>query len=340
GKVQTLGLVTPLPLGQQQNLPPSRMAFIRLLRLPNLVIVFLTQFIPYWFALRPAILRAGGIPVLTERLFAYIAAATVLTTLAGYILNDYYDQNIDSINKPDRVVWGRYLPRSMALVLYAVIVTVAHFFAFLADHHLRPANHWPLWVFPGVSFLLFLYAWQLKCTAVMGNFLVSLLCGVVPIILLLPEERPLWLSAFQQPEAMQQAIGLIWLYGLFAFMTNLLREQIKDMEDFSGDAACGCMTLAVLKGPRFAKKPAAFTSLIVTVLIGLLLFFWQQTHAPEWQIVAGAALLFLPALFTTLAIYFAKAKRDFSRASMLVKIIMFTGLFLLLRDFDFLQALK
>lgn len=316
------------------------MAFIRLLRLPNLVIVFLTQFIPYWFALRPAILQAGGIPILTEQVFGYIVAATVLTTLAGYILNDFYDQNIDSINKPDRVVWGKYLPRSMALVVYAVIVTIAHFFAFLIDHHLQPTNHWPLWVFPGVSFLLFLYAWQLKCTAVMGNFLVSVLCGVVPIILLLPEERPLWLASYQQPEAMQRAIGLIWLYGLFAFITNLLREQIKDLEDFSGDAACGCMTLAVLKGPRFAKKPAAFTALLVTVLIVFLLFFWQETAAPGWQIIAGGVLLLLPALFITVAIYSAKGKRDFTRASALVKVIMFAGLFLLLRDFEFLSFLK
>jgi len=315
------------------------MAFIRLLRLPNLAIVFLTQFLPYWLALRPAILKAGGIPVLTEQMFGLIAAATVLTTLAGYILNDYYDQNIDSINKPNRVVWGRYLPRSMALIVYAGIVTAAHFLAFVIDHQLQPANHWPLWVFPGVSFLLFLYAWQLKCTAVMGNLLVSLLCGVVPVIMILPEDRPIWLASFQQPEEMQRAVGLIWLYALFAFITNLLREQIKDLEDFAGDSACGCMTLAVLKGPRFAKKPAGFTALTVSILICFLLFFWQQTGAPDWQLAAGVLLLLLPALFTTFAVYWAKEKRDFTRASALVKIIMFAGLFLLLRDFDFASPL-
>ncbi len=309
-------------------------AFIRLLRLPNLGIVFLTQFLPYWLALRPAILKAGGIPVLTEQTFSLIALATVLTTLAGYILNDFYDQNIDSINKPNRVVWGRYLPRSMALIVYAGIVTAAHFLAFIIDHKLQPANHWPLWVFPGVSFLLFLYAWQLKCTAVMGNLLVSLLCGVVPVIMILPEDRPIWLTSFQQPEEMQRALGVVWLYALFAFITNLLREQIKDLEDFAGDSACGCMTLAVLKGPRFAKKPAGFTALTVSILICFLLAFWQQTGAPDWQLTAGVLLLLLPALFTTVAVYSAREKRDFTRASALVKIIMFAGLFLLLRDFD------
>lgn len=308
------------------------LAFVRLLRLPNLVIVLLTQLVPYWFALRPAILKAGGIPVLTEWTFGLIAAATVLTTLAGYVLNDYYDREIDVINKPDRVFWGRYLPPSAGLVFYSSLVVVVHGVAFFLDRELRPANHWPLWVFPGVSFLLFLYAWQLKCTPIVGNFLVSLLCGVVPIIILFPEERPIWITSFIQPEAIQQTVALVWLYGIFAFFTNLLREQIKDLEDFQGDAACGCITLAVLKGPRFAKKPAAFVGLVVVMLIAFLLYFWQQTEAPGWQIIAGVVLLLLPAIFATVAIYRAGNKRDFNRASILVKIIMFFGLFLLLRS--------
>ncbi|MBK7936027.1 MAG: geranylgeranylglycerol-phosphate geranylgeranyltransferase [Lewinellaceae bacterium] len=308
------------------------LAFVRLLRLPNLAIVFLTQFVPYWFALRPAILRANGIPVLSGRTFGLIAAATVLTTLAGYVLNDYYDREIDALNKPDRRFWGNYLPAPMALTAYSALVIVVHGLAFLIDRELRPPNHWPLWVFPAVSFLLFLYAWQLKCTAVIGNLLVSFLCGVVPVIILLPEERQIWLTSFIQPVEVHQAVALVWLYGIFAFITNLLREQVKDLEDFAGDAACGCATLAVLKGPRFAKKPAGFTGLIVSILIGGLLYFWQQTGAPNWQIGAGALFLLLPALFATAAIYRAEVKKDFSRASLLIKIIMFAGVFLLLRS--------
>lgn len=308
------------------------LAFVRMLRLPNLAIVLLTQLVPYWFALRPAILKAGGIPVLTEWTFGLIAAATVLTTLAGYVLNDYYDREIDAINKPDRYFWGRYLPASMALTFYSALVVVVHGLAFFLDRELNPANHWPLWVFPGVSFLLFLYAWQLKCTAIIGNLLVSLLCGVVPIILIFPEERTIWLTSFIQPDAVQQAVGLVWLYGIFAFFTNLLREQIKDLEDFQGDAACGCATLAVLKGPRFAKKPAALAGAAVSGLIAFLLYFWQQTKAPDWQIASGVLFLFLPALFSTVAVYRATGKSDYNRISILVKIIMFAGVFLLLRS--------
>lgn len=302
-----------------------------MLRLPNLVIVFLTQYIPYWYALRPALLKAGGIPLLTEHSFILIASATVLTTLAGYILNDYYDRFIDAMNKPKRAVWGRVLPPSFALFFYAVVVGMAHYLAFLIDRELKPGDHWPLWVFPGISFLLFLYAWVFKCTAVLGNLLVSFLCALVPVVMLFPEQRAIWLTSFIDPDAVHQAVALVWLYALFAFLTNLLREQIKDLEDFQGDAACGCNTLAVLKGPRFAQKPAGMTGLFLAVFISFLLVFWQQTGAPDWQLGAGTIFLLLPAIFATITVYKAEGKSDFSRASFLVKIVMFSGVFLLLR---------
>ncbi len=302
-----------------------------MLRLPNLLIVYLTQYVPYWFALRPALLKAGGIPLLTGRTFNLIAAATMLTTLAGYILNDYYDRNIDAMNRPRRAIWGRVLTPFFALILYALVVGSAHWLAFLIDQELQPRDHWPLWVFPGISFLLFLYAWVLKCTALVGNLLVSVLCALVPVVMLLPEQRAIWLSSFVQPDTIQQAVALVWLYALFAFLSNLLREQIKDLEDFQGDAACGCNTLAVLKGPSFAKKPAGMTGLLLSLFVGLLLVFWHQTGAPDWQVGAGTLLLLLPALFTTFILYRAQGKPDFSRASLLVKIVMFAGVFLLLR---------
>jgi 4-hydroxybenzoate polyprenyltransferase len=307
------------------------LALIRTLRLPNLIIVFLTQYIPYWFVLRPAILKAGGIPALTEQTFLYICSATILVTYAGYVLNDYYDRSIDLVNKPKRVVWGRVLPAGFALVLYTAVVVAAHVLAFLVDQALAPSNRWPLWVFPSVSFLLFLYAWQMKCSAILGNLLVSLLCALVPIIVLLPEERAIWLCSYYRPETIHQAVGLVWVFALFAFLTNLLREQIKDMEDLEGDAACGCMTLAASRGIFYARKPAAATAFTLSILMAFLIFFWYQTGVPDWQVYAGIVGLLLPILATTVLVGRAKSKKDFTLASALVKLVMVLGLFMLIR---------
>ena len=46
--------------------------------------------------------------------------ATVLIAASGYIINDYYDIKIDLVNKPERVVIGRYIKRRWALVIHQV----------------------------------------------------------------------------------------------------------------------------------------------------------------------------------------------------------------------------
>ena len=301
------------------------------LRLPNLVLVFLTQAIPYWCVLRPAIVKAGGIPVLNERTFGLLALATVLTTLAGYIINDYFDREIDLLNRPNEVVVGKWISPHVILVFYWLLqatITLTSYQLYL--HMPKPHTNWSLWLFPAVSFLLFLYAWQLKCTPFVGNLLVALLCGVTPLIMLIPESRPLWLASFPFPTEIRAAMGIVWMYGLFGMITNLFREQIKDLEDVQGDAACRCNTTPVLRGVRFAKKTAGLTGIVVCMLMVLLLIFWQDNMNQEWRIAAGVILLLFPAIVSMFLVFSAKDKRDFSRASLALKITMLSGIFLLL----------
>ncbi|MCC6410613.1 MAG: UbiA family prenyltransferase [Saprospiraceae bacterium] len=295
--------------------------------------VLATLGLPYWLVLRPAILKAGGIPVLTERSFGLLAAATVLTTLAGYWINDFYDVEIDAINKgKKRSVTGRFLGPNGLLFLY-LAATIGVFALSIALYLALsiPGMVWPLWVFPLVSTLLFLYAWQIKCTPLFGNLLVALLCGVVPLLCLLPEGRPLLLSSLKQPVALQEAVSLVWMYAMFAFVTNLWREQVKDLEDFEGDAACGCHTLPVLRGLGYAKKPAAVTGISVAMLIVILLYFWFETGANLLQVASGVVFLLLPSLAGSMLLLRARSKKHFSHASLIIKILMLAGMVLLLR---------
>jgi len=106
---------------------------------------------------------------------------------------------------------------------------------------------------------------------------------------------------------------------------------VKDLEDFSGDAACGCNTLAVIKGRAFARKPAVITGVLVTVLTGVLIKYWSETAAPLWQIQAGVVVLLLPAAVVTVLLAFARTSAHYAYASALIKIIMFSGTILLIR---------
>ncbi len=301
------------------------------LRLPNLVLVFLSLALPYWCVLHPAIAHTGGIAVLNERSFGLLALATVLTTLAGYIINDFFDYKIDAINRPNERVVGKYVPLPVVLGLYGLLlVAVTYVAAQLAATLPDPQGQRLFWLFPAVSALLFLYAWQLKCMPFVGNLLVALLCGITPLILLIPEDRPLWLASFTHPQATREAVMLMWLYGIFALVTNLFREQIKDLEDAQGDAACGCNTTPVQRGIRFAKKTAGVTGILTCSLLVFLMAFWQDRLHQEIRLLAGVLLLLFPAMLSTFLVFSAKEKRDFSRASLLLKITMLSGIFLLL----------
>jgi 4-hydroxybenzoate polyprenyltransferase len=304
---------------------------ISFLRLPNLVLVFLSLAIPYWCVLHPAIARTGGIAVLDERGFGILALATVLTTLAGYVINDFFDHKIDAINRPDELVVGKYLPPIVVLVLYALVLGGVTYlsYQFLALFPGQMGQN-VFWLFPAVSVLLFLYAWQLKCMPFIGNLLVAFLCGITPLILLIPEDRPLWLASFSHPRDIREAVGLVWLYGLFAFVTNLFREQIKDLEDAQGDSACGCNTTPVQRGIRFAKKTTGLTGLLLCALVVFLMVFWQDRLQQEARISAGVLLLLFPTVVSTFLVFSAKDKRDFSRASLALKVTMLAGIFLLL----------
>jgi 4-hydroxybenzoate polyprenyltransferase len=309
-----------------------------LLRLPNLLLVFLCQWLPYWWIVRPALLRAGALPVLTERTFGLLAWATVLTTLAGYIINDVFDYPQDLINRPRRTVIGRWVPVWAGVALYALVLATALYAGVLLGRELPPEpgtrwRLWPFWLFPAVSALLFLYAWKLKCTPLWGNVLVALLCAVVPLLVLWPEQRPLRLAAAQGGTALvEAAAALVWVYGGFAFATTLLREQIKTLQDVEGDAACGCATLPVRRGVRFARIPAMLTGLALSVLLLLLLVWWQQRGAAVGQLLAGALLLLLPTVLATAALAGGPDRRAYRRASLLVKAVMLAGVVLLLPD--------
>lgn len=305
------------------------LAFPRLLRLPNLAILLLAQWIPYWLVLRPAILQAGGIPVLDERRFGLLAANTLLAAMAGYVINDYFDRDMDAINRPGRVVVGSIISPGFALFLYWFLLALSTYFSLRLFLELpEPRSHWPLWVFPAVSAGLFLYAWGLKCTPVLGNLLVALLCGIAPVLPLLPEDRALWLTSFSSPGRIHEAVSLVWFYALFAFVVNLFREQVKDLADFSGDGACGCNTLAVVRGPRTARVHAGFSGLAAAVLMAILLYYWWETGAPYWQFAGGFVLLWLPTLLLSLSLFRANTREHFTFAGGLIKLVMLAGVLL------------
>jgi 4-hydroxybenzoate polyprenyltransferase len=82
-------------------------AFFRLIRLPNLLIVAATQILIRYSIISPLLAQGNMSLQLPNGLFAMLVLATVFTTAAGYVINDYFDRKIDRVNKPSAVIVGK-----------------------------------------------------------------------------------------------------------------------------------------------------------------------------------------------------------------------------------------
>ncbi len=197
--------------------------------------------------------------ILVESSIFLIVLSTVLIAAAGYVINDYFDVKIDLINKPDRVIIGRYLKRRVAMTTHQIFNVLGCLIGFWV-------NKWVFLVSLSSVTLLWLYASYFKKRPFIGNFIVSLLTGLSLIILTVyyPQNRP-----------------LVILYAMFAFGISLIREIIKDMEDVRGDASHGCRTLPIVWGiPR--TKTALYLLIALFIPSLFIAAHWLETsNSPD-----------------------------------------------------------
>ena len=92
--------------------------FLKLIRVGNLAIVGLTQYMAAIFLGNRIV---SWIETAQDPKLAILIISTLCIAAAGYIINDYYDIKIDYINKPNRVLVGRVLKRRVAMVSHIAL---------------------------------------------------------------------------------------------------------------------------------------------------------------------------------------------------------------------------
>lgn len=272
-------------------------AFINLLKLirwRNLLIIILTQYAAAYFLISSAELAE----VLLDLNLLILVLCTTFIAAAGYVINDYYDIKIDYVNKPDRVVVGRFFKRRAIIILHATF----NFIGILGGFWLS----WEIGLVNSLAAgLLWLYSNLLKRLPLFGNISVALLTGMSVFIVYIFYRESLFLFA---------------AYASFAFFISLIREIIKDMEDIEGDRKFDCKTLPLVLGIRKSKIVVYFISFTFLVAVALLL----QKEQKFWWVLSG---LFLVLSWLNYKLLIADKVRDFSKISSLSKQIMILGLF-------------
>lgn len=103
-------------------------AFFRLIRWPNLLFIAITQSLFYYCIYVPMLLH---FPTMADQfLFFILVISSVFIAAAGYIINDYFDIQIDIINRPERMVINRFIKRRWAIVWHMILSFIGIFLSF------------------------------------------------------------------------------------------------------------------------------------------------------------------------------------------------------------------
>jgi 4-hydroxybenzoate polyprenyltransferase len=112
-------------------------------------------------------------------------------------------------------------------------------------------------------------------------------------------------------------------FALFAFLTNLIREIIKDVEDFEGDIAYGRNTVPVVIGVLSAKI-VSICLIIVTII--LLYITWHFFISDTITLIYLSVAIVLPLLYVIYNLIRNSGKKKLHFASRIMKIIMLSGI--------------
>lgn len=292
------------------------MAYLKIIRPVNLLLIILVQciikfglFIPY-----------NAETALSISEFFLLVFSTVCIAAAGNVINDIYDYEIDQINKPNKVLIGKKLSEKTAYNYYFMLTIIGVLAGFLLANILgRPGL---AAIFVVVSALLFIYSSQLKSILLVGNMLVSAMVAFSLLIVLVFDIFP----AIDGAQTLQQTkvSKIVLHFAIFAFVMNLIRELVKDLEDVNGDKKGGISSLAIVLGRDRAGSVIFFISGLF--LTAILIYMYKLLYMHQFLLIYFMLLIVAPLLFFCIKIWSAKTQKEYAFLSLLLKLIMFTGL--------------
>ena len=300
------------------------MAFIRMIRLSNLLFITLTQLLFQYCIILPLFRSKDLSPVFSNTYLVFLVLSSVFIAAAGYIINDYFDVNIDQVNKPEMNVVDKIISRRWAMLWHSVFSFTGVVLGFYIGYML--GIFWIGLMNFLCSVLLFVYSTTFKKRLLSGNIIISLLTAWVVGVLGLSTFYAIHYNPGNYPgvEA-DKLLRFTFIYAAFAFIISLVRESIKDMEDIQGDQKYGCRTMPIVWGIRASK---VYTSVWIIVLLGsliaLTIYLMQYTW---WGSLLYSLLLLITPIFILLRNLFrAFNTKDFHNLSNLSKLIMLTGI--------------
>ncbi|MGB3608537.1 geranylgeranylglycerol-phosphate geranylgeranyltransferase [Psychroserpens sp.] len=296
------------------------MHILNLIRWKNLLMIIIAQVLVKYALFEPF----PPLTALDTTSFIILVAATLCIAAAGNIINDIYDIETDVINKPKKVIIGNQVSENLAYNLFFALNVIGIILGLYLSHHVGKSSFFSIFVI--ISIALYVYASYLKGTVLLGNLLISFLVAMSLLLVGIFDLLPQLIPATRTTQ--MTFLNIVLDYAIFAFLVNLVRELIKDIQDIDGDYKAGMNTLPIIIGRERSNKIAFAVSMIP---IGAVIYF-VVTYLYTQIFAIGYFLVFViaPLLYCTIKIFSAERKSDYQHLSMMYKLIMFFGVLSLL----------
>lgn len=288
-------------------------SFLKLIRYKNLLMVLLTMVLTKYALIDSFVEKS----YLSDYQFSIFIISILFITAGGYIINDIVDIEADKINKPNKVFIDKTFTKKSAKKGYLFLT----FCGIISGCSLSFIVNKPIYSL--IYFLtvigLYLYSSYFKKTSLIGNLIVSTFIGLSIITLFIFE-----LINFTKGFETLVLSFYIGTYVIFSFLTTLIREIIKDIEDINGDLKINAKTLPIV----FGRKRANRVAFSISIILMILFIFISKSFLIEFPLFFSYSIVFvlLPLLFFMYKLWNAESKKEYSKLSQLMKMIMFFGI--------------
>jgi len=245
----------------------------------NIPIIILAQYLSAIFILAP---EKRALDILLDFNLFILVFASSLTIASGYIINNFYDNQKDLINRPNKSMLDRLISQKTKLSVYFTLNFIVALMALFVS--------WRVFLFfSAYIFFIWFYSHKIKKYPIVGNLTAAVL-AVLPffaILLYFYTRIP-----FEDIENYKRQLAVIFAHAAFLFLLLLVREMIKDLENLRGDLANDYKTIPIVYGEEISKKVITILTLLTVLPIYVLIEIYDVGYMDIYFYICLIILIF------------------------------------------------
>lgn len=194
----------------------------------NILLIVIAQYLTSIFILAPELPLSQ---IFFDVSLFLIILTSAIVIAGGYIINNFYDNDKDLINRPHKYRLDHLISQQTRLTVYFILnflsVILASYVSF------RAVAFFSIYIF-----CIWFYSHKLKRYPIIGNISAAIL-AIIPFFAVF-----IYYKNFEE---------VIFVHAIFLFLILLIREMIKDLSTIKGDLVQNYKTVPVVYGERISK---------------------------------------------------------------------------------------